>query len=76
MGWHRPWNNSTPCRTAEQKPFCDKARVFLDKLVSHLWLDDGRLVVAHAGMKEEMQGRGSGAVREFRAVWRDDGRNG
>lgn len=49
----------------ERKPFCDKARVFLDKLVSHLWLDDGRLVVAHAGMKEEMQGRGSGAVRGF-----------
>ncbi len=28
-------------------------------------LDDGKLVVAHAGMKEEMQGRGSGKVREF-----------
>ena len=28
-------------------------------------LDDGKLVVAHAGMKESMQGRGSGAVREF-----------
>jgi hypothetical protein len=53
---------------AERKPFCQKARIFLDKLVSHLWLDDGRLVVAHAGMKEEMQGRGSGAVRP---VWRD-----
>lgn len=50
---------------AERKPFCDKARSFLDKLVSHLWLDEGRLVVAHAGMKEEMQGRGSGAVRGF-----------
>ncbi|MFI4883154.1 MAG: polynucleotide kinase-phosphatase, partial [Phycisphaerales bacterium JB064] len=25
----------------------------------------GKLVVAHAGLKEEMQGRGSGAVREF-----------
>ncbi len=24
-----------------------------------------RLVVAHAGMKEDMQGRGSGAVRTF-----------
>jgi protein phosphatase len=45
--------------------FCEKAKIFLDKLVSHLWLDDGRLVVAHAGMKEEMQGRGSGAVRGF-----------
>ena len=28
-------------------------------------LDDGKLVVAHAGMKEEMQGRGSGKVRDF-----------
>ena len=27
--------------------------------------DDGKLVVAHAGMKEEMQGRGSGKVRDF-----------
>jgi len=48
-----------------RKPFCDEARRFLDDLVSHLWLDDGRLVVAHAGMKEDMQGRGSGAVRSF-----------
>jgi protein phosphatase len=38
---------------------------FLDRLVSHAVLDGGRLVVAHAGMKEEMQGRGSGAIRAF-----------
>ena len=38
---------------------------FIDKLVSHYVLDDGNLVVAHAGMKAEMQGRGSGKVREF-----------
>jgi protein phosphatase len=38
---------------------------FLDGLISHYVLDDGKLVVAHAGMKEEMQGRGSGAVRSF-----------
>ena len=38
---------------------------FLDDLVSHYVLDDGKLVVAHAGMKKEMQGRGSGKVREF-----------
>jgi len=38
---------------------------FLDKLVSHYVFDEGRLVVAHAGLKEEMQGRGSGKVREF-----------
>jgi protein phosphatase len=49
----------------ERRPFREKARGFLDRLVSHLWLDEGRLVVAHAGMKEEMQGRGSSAVRAF-----------
>jgi len=38
---------------------------FLDDLVSHYVLDDGKLMVAHAGMKEEMQGRGSGKVRDF-----------
>lgn len=38
---------------------------FVDGLVSHLVLDRGRLVVAHAGMKREMQMRVSGAVREF-----------
>src|SRR5262249_42203131 len=38
---------------------------FLDGLVSHYVLDDGKLVVAHAGMKQEMQGRASGGVRDF-----------
>jgi protein phosphatase len=38
---------------------------FIDDLVSHYVLDDGKLVVAHAGMKESMQGRGSGRVRDF-----------
>lgn len=38
---------------------------FIDGLVSHYVLDDGKLVVAHAGMKESMQGRGSGKVRDF-----------
>jgi protein phosphatase len=38
---------------------------FIDDLVSHYVFDDGNLVVAHAGMKESMQGRGSGKVREF-----------
>ena len=40
-------------------------QAFLDGLVSHYVFDEGRLVVAHAGMKEEMQGRGSGKVRDF-----------
>jgi protein phosphatase len=38
---------------------------FLDGLRSHVWLDGGRLAVAHAGLKEELVGRGSAAVREF-----------
>jgi protein phosphatase len=38
---------------------------FVDGLVSHVVLDGGNLVVAHAGLKAEMQGRGSGAVRQF-----------
>ena len=45
--------------------FCKELADFLDGLVSHYVLDDGKLVVAHAGMKEEMQGRGSGKVRDF-----------
>jgi protein phosphatase len=45
--------------------FRAQVAAFLDSLVSHYVLDDGRLVVAHAGMKEEMQGRGSGKVRDF-----------
>ena len=38
---------------------------FLDSLVSHFVLDDGKLVIAHAGLKEEFHGRASGHVREF-----------
>lgn len=49
----------------ERKALCDDLAKFLDSLVSHYVLDDGRLVVAHAGMKQEMQGRGSGRVRDF-----------
>jgi protein phosphatase len=50
---------------AESPEFKSKIAEFLDGLISHYVLDDGRLVVAHAGMKEEMQGRGSGAIRSF-----------
>ncbi|MCP5047125.1 MAG: polynucleotide kinase-phosphatase [bacterium] len=38
---------------------------FLDTMVSHYVLDDGNLVVAHAGMKERYQGRGSNRIRAF-----------
>lgn len=43
----------------------EKIAAFVDELVSHYVLDDGRLVVAHAGLREELQGRGSGKVRDF-----------
>jgi polynucleotide kinase-phosphatase len=50
---------------AEPAAFREQVMVFLDGLVSHYVLDDGKLVVAHAGLPERMQGRGAGAVREF-----------
>lgn len=49
----------------EPVEFRNEVAEFLDKLVSHYVFDDGNLVVAHAGMKQEMQGRGSGKVRDF-----------
>lgn len=49
----------------ESPEFRNQVAEFLDGLASHYVLDDGKLVVAHAGMKEEMQGRGSGKVRDF-----------
>ena len=50
---------------AEPEEFRLKVLGFLDGLISHYVLDGRRLVVAHAGMREEMQGRASGAVRAF-----------
>jgi protein phosphatase len=50
---------------AEPAAFGGQVRQFLDGLVSHYVLDGGKLVVAHAGLTEDMQGRGSGAVRAF-----------
>ncbi len=38
---------------------------FMDSLISHYVLDDGKLVVSHAGIKQEYIGRGSSRVREF-----------
>ena len=49
----------------ESPEFKEQVADFIDGLVSHYVLDDGRLVVAHAGLKEALQGRGSGKVRDF-----------
>ncbi len=49
----------------EPEELREAARSFLEGLVSHVVLDAGRLVVAHAGLKEAYQGRSSGRVRDF-----------
>jgi protein phosphatase len=49
----------------ESPEFRTEVQKFLDGLVSHYVFDDGHLVVAHAGMKQDMQGRGSAKVRDF-----------
>ncbi|WP_379548287.1 polynucleotide kinase-phosphatase [Qipengyuania sp. DSG2-2] len=50
---------------SESDEFKQSMREWLDGLISHYVLDSGNLVVAHAGLKEEMQGRASGAIRSF-----------
>ncbi|MEO1625845.1 MAG: polynucleotide kinase-phosphatase, partial [Bacteroidota bacterium] len=49
----------------EPAEFIEAVKTFLKSLISHYVLDAGRLVVAHAGLREDMQGRSSGAVRSF-----------
>ncbi|WP_182880011.1 polynucleotide kinase-phosphatase [Microbispora sp. H10949] len=50
---------------AEPAEFRAAARTFMDGLISHYRLDGGRLVVAHAGLKEAYHGRASARVRSF-----------
>jgi protein phosphatase len=57
-----------------REPFRKELATFLDALVSHYVLDGGKLVVAHAGMKAEMQGRGSARVRDFALYGEPPGR--
>ncbi|MFT3872647.1 MAG: polynucleotide kinase-phosphatase [Nocardioides sp.] len=49
----------------ESEDFQKAALSFMDGLISHYVLDDGKLVVAHAGLKESYHGRSSGRVRAF-----------
>ncbi len=50
---------------ATSEAFRKEVSAFTYDLRSHFWLADGKLVIAHAGLKESMHGRGSGAVRNF-----------
>lgn len=56
--------------------FLEEVRTFLNGLVSHYVLDDGNLVVAHAGMIEQYQGRASGRVRSFAMYGETTGESG
>lgn len=49
----------------ESPAFHARVRKFLSALPPYLWLDGGRLVVAHAGLKAEMVGQAGGKVRSF-----------
>jgi protein phosphatase len=49
----------------EPPEFTERVRAFLGGLVTHYVLDSGRLVVAHAGLAAELQGRVSPRVRSF-----------
>lgn len=50
---------------AESGDFRERVRTFFGRLPIYVWLEGGRLAVAHAGIKEEMLGRVSGKVRHF-----------
>jgi protein phosphatase len=49
----------------EPAEFRERVRQFLDGLASHYVFDRGRLVVAHAGMRQDLQGRVSARVSAF-----------
>lgn len=49
----------------EPPAFSEAVLAFLKKLAPHYMLHKGKLAVAHAGIKETMQGKQSGNVRSF-----------
>jgi protein phosphatase len=50
---------------AEPPGFSEQVAAFADGLLGHVVFDDGKLVVAHAGLPAAMHGRASAAVRAF-----------
>ena len=49
----------------ESEEFIAEVKDFLDGFISHYVFDGGKLVVAHAGIKEKYHGRGSAKIRDF-----------
>jgi len=64
-GLEQSWAEVEALSPEQKGPVCESLIAFLDGLISHYVLDAGRLVVAHAGMKQSMQGRASQKVRNF-----------
>lgn len=50
---------------AQPEGFAEEMTAFLDSLISHYVFENGDLVVAHAGLREDMQNRENGAARSF-----------
>jgi len=59
------FNKTVEQLSGQSDDFAVEVKKFLDGLVSHYVFDGGKLVVAHAGLKEKYQGRVGGRVREF-----------
>jgi protein phosphatase len=49
----------------ETEAFIEDVKEFLKGLISHYVFDEGRLIVAHAGLKEKLHGRGSRKIRDL-----------
>lgn len=74
---YRRWLNGNPVdishgledtlqqASVQPEGFRHHVRDFLDDLPSHLILDEGRLVVAHAGLREDLQGSQTRQARSF-----------
>lgn len=58
----------------EPKTFHNETRTFLESLPTYLWLDGGRLVVAHGGIEEAMIGGIDGKTRSFCIYGDTDGK--
>ena len=58
-------NKTVEQLSAQSDEFIAEVKEFLDGLISHYVFDGGKLVAAHAGLKEKYHGRGSARVRSF-----------
>lgn len=58
----------------ESPTFRQSVLDFLSGLPTHLWLDGGRLAVAHAGIRQDMLGRTSPRIRSFCLYGDTDGK--